>query len=120
MSVDPNADPGPCFRLAEGVCWVRASNQDCKQAGDGSESGSVPLGVVEANFLDKELDHHRVDQASDTRTGGDDADGETLLLPEPGRDNCEHVSQGIVMVDTADEAAYLGNLSRRSKPCRDQ
>ena len=120
VSVNPNVDPGPRLGLAEGVRWVRAGNQDCEQAGDCSESGSVPLGVVEADLLDEELDHHRVDQACDARTRGDDADSEALLFPEPSGDNCYHVSKGVVNANRNHKNAYLGNLSRKSKPCRDQ
>lgn len=88
VCVHPNVDPGPCLWLAEWVGGVRASNQDCEQAGDCSESGSVPLSVVEPDFLDEELDHHWVDQACNACARGDDANSESLLFPEPSGDNC--------------------------------
>lgn len=94
VGVDPNADLRPTLRLAEWVCWVRASDEDGEYAGDCSEGGGVSLGVVETDLLNEELEHHWVDQACNAGARRDHADSEALLFPEPSGNDWKRVSGG--------------------------
>lgn len=64
-------------------CWVWTSDQNGDDGGRGSDGGHAARSVGEVEIQDQEFEHHRVDQAGDGGSRGDDTNGEALLLLEP-------------------------------------